>query len=334
MAERSRLAGDGPTLKVGREFDGEGLLEFLAAHLVNLSKARLRQMLASGGVALNARVATGMDRVRAGDVVQLPPDVQLGPPPEQQLSLRVLFEDARHLCVDKPPGHPVLPGRHGEGGEFFTSLLAYLNRDAAPGGPYRRPHLVHRLDRDTSGVLLVAKDVEAGRCLSRQFERGEVRKTYLGVIEGVLPRDELEVDIPVRRMSGSVIKMEAAGRRGKTARTSLALKERFGHFSLLSIQPRTGRQHQIRVHLAAIGYPLAVDALYGRRKVLRGEDFNAIVGHEAARRSAVLLARCPLHAASVRYRHPETGRPMETASSLPLDMKGFLELLREQDPAS
>lgn len=328
------------TLVVPPEQSGTELLEFLSLQLVNTSKTALRRLIASGRIRLNGLAVTGAGAVSAGDRISLPAELEVSPPPEQTLPIDVLYEDGEHLCINKPAGHPVLPGRKGEAAELYRSLIAVVNRDAPPGGPYRRPHLVHRLDRDTSGVLLVAKTVEAGRALSTQFERRQVAKTYLGIIEGVLPRSELNLDIPLKRMPGGVLKMAPVGDggkasargRGKPASTRLKLKERFGHFSLLEIRPLTGRQHQIRVHLAAIGYPLAVDGLYGRRAELTGAEFNAILGQEAARSGALLLTRCPLHAASIRYRHPGSGEPMEHDAPPPDDLRTFLELLRRADP--
>jgi len=320
------------TLTVSPKDSGEELLRFLSVRFVTTSKTALRRLMASGRIRVEGSAAEPSQLLRPGETISVPPDLSFSALPEQTLPINVLHEDEAHLCVDKPAGHPVLPGRRGEGAEFYESLLAMLNREAPQGGPYVRPHLVHRLDRETSGVLLVAKSDRAGRALGRQFERHQVEKEYLGIIEGVLPRPELRLDIPLRRMPGSLLKMEAAPAGGKPASSVVRIKERFGHFALLEIRPLTGRQHQIRVHLAATGHPLAVDHLYGRREELRGAGLNAILGRDVAAARAVLLARCPLHAASIRYRHPGTGEPMEQRSPLPADLAWFVEILREADP--
>jgi 23S rRNA pseudouridine1911/1915/1917 synthase len=317
---------------VPAELSGAGLLEAVAAHLVNESKTRLRRLIGSGLIRLNGSAVTPRTAVRQGDVISLPAGLRAGALPTQVVPIDVLYEDDEMLCVSKPAGYPVLPGRTGEGAEFFRSLVALVNRASPPGGPYVRPHVVHRLDRETSGVLLVAKSVEAGRALSRQFERRLVEKAYVGIVEGVLPRPEVTVDVPLRRKRGSVLQMEPAPRRGKPAVTLLRMRERLGHFCLLDIRPLTGRQHQIRVHLAAIGYPLAVDGLYGRRDRLEGAELNAILRRPAAPPRQVLLGRCPLHAASIRYRHPRNGEEMAHEAPLPAEMEGFLQLLRAADP--
>jgi 23S rRNA pseudouridine1911/1915/1917 synthase len=191
---------------------------------------------------------------------------------------------------------------------------------------------VHRLDADTSGVLLVARDVEASRRLGRQFQARNVRKTYLCIVEGRFPREEAVVDIPLAREGGSSTRMRADDRRGKPAQTRLAVRERFAHFTLLEVTPLTGRQHQIRVHLAATGYPLAVDRLYGRRDRLTGHEYGEITGCPAAV-DAAMLGRAPLHAASIAYQHPCTGRELCQRAPLPRDLEEFLAALRRDDPA-
>ncbi|MHC4479660.1 MAG: RluA family pseudouridine synthase [Planctomycetota bacterium] len=322
------------TLTVPADAAGESLLEFLSLRLLSESKTRLRRAIASGRIRLNGSAVSTGTALKPKDVIALPAGMGPSPPPQQVLPIEVLYEDEDHLCVNKPPGHPVLPTRAGGGHEFHDSLIAYVNRDAPPGGPYRRPHLVHRLDRETSGALLVAKNVEAGRALSKQFQQRKVAKTYLAIIEGVLPRAELDLEIPVAQEAGSVLKMRPDQRRGKPARSRLRVREEFGHFCLLEVRALTGRQHQIRVHLAAIGYPLAVDGLYGRREKLTAAEFNAILGRRAADPGRVLLPRCPLHAIAVGYTHPGSGEPMCHHAPLPEDMDGFLQVLRRVDGAA
>jgi RluA family pseudouridine synthase len=312
---------------------GTGLLEFLSSYLINESKISLRRLVAWGRIKVSGSPGTTGRTVWSGDVVSLPPGLAPSPPPPQTMPISVLHEDADHLCLNKPPGVPVLPGRMGEGAEFYRSLVALLNRDAPAGGPYVRPHIVHRIDRETSGILLVAKTVKAGRALSGLFEHRQVEKLYLGVLEGVLPQPELTLDIPLARMPGSVLRMAPDPKHGKPACTRLLLKERFGHFCLVEARPLTGRQHQIRTHLAAIGYPLAVDDLYGRRAELAGADYNSIVGRAAVRPQERLLSRLSLHAAGISYRHPVSGDAISHAAPLPHDLAAFLDLLRRTDKA-
>jgi len=323
----------GVTLSVPQSADGAKLLEFLGSHLINESKTTLRGLIGSGRILLRGRPAPTNEAIRAGDAIILPPGLNWGPPPEQTVPIEVLYEDADHLCVNKAPGYPVLPGRKGEGAGFFRSLVAVLNRQAPPGGPYARPHVVHRLDRETSGVLLVASHVAAGRALSLQFQRRQVEKTYLCIAEGVLPRREVELDIPLHPMPGSILQMAPAAKGGISAVTQVFMEEEFGHFCLLRLRPLTGRQHQIRVHLAAAGYPPLVDGLYGRREMLTGAELNRILrAPDAAPAEAILLSRCPLHAAALRYRPPSADQQRTQECPLPRDMADLLALLRRVDP--
>jgi len=319
-------------LEVKREEAGQALLEFLSTRLINESKTYLRRAVAEGRIRLNGAPTAQSVPVQPGDVLSLPEGLEPSPPPEPTLGLHVIAEDDHHLCIDKPTGRPVLPGRHGEGAEFYESLVGYLNRHAPAGGPYVRPHVVHRLDRQTSGVLLVAKSTQAARNLSLQFQHGEVEKTYFAVCEGRFPCEQMRLEIPIERMPGSVVQMRAARKGGKRAVTRVQVAERFGHFTLLRLRPATGRQHQIRVHLAAAGYPAAVDSLYGRRSQLTGQELSDLVGPAVADLGRVYLNRCPLHAQSISYRHPETDRPMEQSAPLPDDLEALLDLLRRQDP--
>ena len=318
-------------IRIRGEDVGRDILNLLSPRLINESKTRLRRLVASGRIRINGNVVSTSARVSEGDCVSLPADIDAGPPPSVSLLLDVLYEDGEHLAINKPPGRPVLTRGSGEDSCLYEALVALLNRDAPAGGPYVRPHLVHRLDRDTSGVLLVAKNERAGRALSLQFQSRLVRKTYLAVVEGVLPRSELTVEIPLRRSASRIPAVTAGGKSGKHAVTQVALRKAFGHFSLLEIRARTGRQHQVRVHLAAVGYPLAVDSTYGRRDRLTGAEFNEIVRTRKVRPDSVLLDRCPLHAQAIAYRHPASGCPMEISVPMPPDMEEFLSLLEKID---
>ncbi|MHC4592813.1 MAG: pseudouridine synthase [Planctomycetota bacterium] len=155
-----------PRLVVPAGQSSSKVLEFVSSCLVNESKAALRRLIASGAIKVNGSAVSTATTLRVGDVVSLPQGLNVSPPPAQSMAIEVLYEDDAHLCVNKPSGWPVLPTRAGGADGFYRSVIGLLNRDAPPGGPYRRPHFVHRLDRDTSGVLLVAKTVDAGRALS------------------------------------------------------------------------------------------------------------------------------------------------------------------------
>jgi tRNA pseudouridine32 synthase / 23S rRNA pseudouridine746 synthase len=224
---------------------------------------------------------------------------------------RLLYEDPALLAIDKPPGRLVIPGR--VGGELsLREQLARLH------GPL---WVVHRLDRGTSGVLLFARTAEAHRDLNMQFERGEPRKTYLALVSG-RPPDRFECDAgiaPARK--GRMKPVPAGDPRGKPSRTAFRVLERFepaagtGPLALVEATPETGRTHQIRIHLLATGFPLAIDPDYGETEPLRGAN------------GEVLLARTPLHAATLALRHP-AGQPLILEAPLARDLGAALEALR------
>ncbi len=227
--------------------------------------------------------------------------------------IAVLLSDDHLLAVDKPAGRIVIPGR----GPGEQSLREELE------GVHGRLWVVHRLDRGTSGVLLFARTAEAHRTLNLAFDHGEPAKRYLALVRGT-PPPERRVDLaiaPARR--GRMRPARPGEARGKRAATRLRLLEAFpprawagGALALVEAVPETGRTHQIRVHLAAEGLPLAVDPDYGDEAPLRGAD------------GAVLLARTPLHAARLEIRHPADGRPVAIEAPLPADMAAALEALR------
>jgi 23S rRNA pseudouridine1911/1915/1917 synthase len=311
--------------------DGRALLELLSRYLINESKTRMRRLIGDGRIRLNGSAGSTMRRVQPGDEVSFPAELDTSGPPPQQMPLDIVHEGPDHLCVNKPPGVSVLPERGGQGAEFFESLMAYLNRDAPEGGPYERPHVVHRLDKDTSGVLLVARNVGASRHLSEQFQEREVTKNYLALVEGPFPRQELDIDIPLAREKGSVVRMRTVERRGKSAETHVEVASRFGHFTLLRVAPHTGRQHQIRVHLAAVGYPLAIDHLYGLRSEMTARELADILGRPIQGARGVLLDRLPLHAESIQYTDPSTGREATCSAPVPDDLDRLVALLCDLD---
>ncbi|WP_242393400.1 RluA family pseudouridine synthase [Anaeromyxobacter oryzisoli] len=229
------------------------------------------------------------------------------------MTIPVLLEDAHLLVVDKPAGRLVIPGR--QGGE--TSLREEL--EAAHG----RLWVVHRLDRGTSGVVVFARTAEAHRTLNLAFDRGEPRKRYLALVRGT-PAAERRIDVPIApARRGRMRPARPGDPKGKPSATVVRLLEAFpvrpwagGPLALVEALPETGRTHQIRVHLADAGLPLAVDPDYGEAEPLRGPD------------AAILLERTPLHAARLELRHPASGAPLAIEAPLPADLAAALAALR------
>jgi 23S rRNA pseudouridine1911/1915/1917 synthase len=290
---------------------GTRLDSFVAASDVGLSRSQVRHLIDDGRVTIAGRVRKAGQLVRAGDEVQVdvPPVSPTSAEPEA-LPLTVLYEDETLVVINKAPGmvvHPA-PGRwHG------TLVNALLHRwGPMPGHDASRPGIVHRLDRDTSGVMVIARTASALEHLGRQFAARTVSKRYVAVVRGVMRQEVLRIDAPIGRHAVERKKMSTRARRARTAVTRVRVLERFGGATLVEAAPETGRTHQIRVHLAARGHPIIGDAVYGNPRP-----------HESS-----WIGRQALHAAALGIVHPERGAPMTFQAELWPDMIALLTTLR------
>ncbi len=310
------------TFLVGAPEAGGRLDLVLRAHFPWKSRTRFQRMLDRGEVTVNGRTAKASQRLRRGDevAVRVPPD-PAAPAREDGDDLVVLHEDDDLVAVDKPSGltaHPVGRIRHGT---LINKLHARYRR-ASPEHDVV-PRLGHRLDKDTSGVLLCVKHRAADAALTEAFTRRRVRKTYLALVAGVPGPAEGLVDAPLARdPAGEVLLSMAVTSGGLPSRTRWRVREAFRAHALLEVEPETGRTHQIRVHLAHVGLPIVCDHLYGDLRPLWVPPAPEPV-----------LARLALHAHRLRLDHPVTGVPLDLVSPLPPDLAGALEALRRQPPA-
>jgi 23S rRNA pseudouridine1911/1915/1917 synthase len=231
----------------------------------------------------------------------------------------ILIDDPAFLAVNKPADVLTIPGR--QGGESICDLLT---RAGVPG----ELRLVHRLDRGTSGVLLLARDLEAQRALSEQFLHRRVEKTYLALVRGVPEGDEGLIEAPLTRDPNAPTRMVVHAKRGKHSQTRWQVLERFFGIALVRCHPLTGRQHQIRVHLAHVGMPLLVDGLYGQSDTFFLSSVKPGYKH-GADEERPLIARLTLHAESVSFAHPRTSEPVRIEAPLPKDFRATLAQLRK-----
>jgi len=291
------------------EEGNERLDRFVAACLSDLSRAQLQRLIKSGDVTVNGRPSKPAYRVVPGDQVRvvLPEEPETAVTPEA-ISLDVIYEDEHLLAVNKPAGMVVHPAYGHTSGTLVNALLAHCPQVADVGG-IERGGVVHRLDKDTSGLIIVAKDEATRAALQRQFKHRQVTKTYMALVEGHVEPREGVIDAPVGRDKQQRKKM-AVVRNGREASTTYRAVEYFRDHTLLEVHPRTGRTHQVRVHLAWLGYPVVGDTVYGRRRqrLLRGRHF--------------------LHAARLRFTHPATGEEMALEVPMPPKLKAVLKQLR------
>ena len=288
------------------ESSGERLDRFVATHSPELSRSFIQKLIAGGWVTVNSQQAKPALKLKTGDCIAItePPPTPSPLTPEN-IPLDILYEDADIIVVNKPPGmttHPA-PGNHS--GTLVNALLGILPGLTEGSGP-ERPGIVHRLDKDTSGLIVVAKNRRALEDLSDQFKARLVHKEYLALTQGHVHPEKGIIDAPVGR-DDTHRKRMAITSSGRPAQTTYQVKRYLGEYSLLTIKPETGRTHQIRVHLAGIGYPVVGDVTYGRRSELVTRQF--------------------LHAYRLTLSLPATGERVSFTAPIPIDLKDALERL-------
>ncbi|HEY6290915.1 MAG TPA: RluA family pseudouridine synthase [Terriglobia bacterium] len=298
---------------VSAEDGGARLDVFLARRMPDWSRNQVQRQIRCGLVTVGARTAyKAGEEIAAGDRVAIRASRhELRATPEE-LPLDIVYEDDDLVVVNKPAGMVVHVGAGVRSGTLVNALLHHIGTLARAGGDLR-PGIVHRLDRMTSGLVIVAKSDQAHRNLSDQFKSREVRKTYLALVHGRVGPERGGIGAPVGRDPRRRIRMRTSGLAARAAQTEYAVLRRFPHFTLLEVHPLTGRTHQIRVHLASIGHPVAGDTLYG------APSKHRIGSHEEK-----TLDRNFLHAAAIRFRHPSSGEELAFEVPLPSELERFL----------
>lgn len=312
-------------LSVPTDADGKRLDVFLAEQYPHHSRMNLRRAIHAGGVQVDGRIVRSAFRLRPGQAisVRLPELPQDGPIPEE-IPLDILFEDEHFAAINKPPAMVVHPGRGHWKGTLTAALAHHFQQLSSAAGP-ARPGVVHRLDRDTTGVIVVAKTNRAHFALSQQFEDRVTEKEYLTIVVGVPDRDRdvIEEPIGVHPYQREKMAIRANHPTSKPARTFYEVSERFRGFALVRVLPKTGRTHQIRVHMAHVGCPVLCDKHYGGRSQLTRGELNRDPDD-----AHVLLSRHALHAHRLKVFHPVSGEPLEFHAPLPDDMQTVLDALR------
>jgi 23S rRNA pseudouridine1911/1915/1917 synthase len=301
---------------------GERLDRWLARRLPGHSRARLQAWITAGQVRVEGGPARPAARLREGQRIMIQiPAPEPAEPLAEDLEMTIVYEDGHLLVVDKPAGMAVHPGAGRASGTLVNALLHHV-RDLSGVGGVLRPGIVHRLDRGTSGLLVVAKDDETHRGLARQFAGRTVEKEYRAIVLGVPVRRAGEVVAPIGRDPVHRKKMSVRSRRGRPARTAYRVLAAYDGACLVGLKIATGRTHQIRVHLASLGHPVVGDVVYGGRRQPASRD-------PAVREALRSFPRPALHAGRLTFDHPVTGKRMELESPLPPDLRALLELLHE-----
>jgi 23S rRNA pseudouridine1911/1915/1917 synthase len=312
------------------EANGQRLDLFLAQQLGEVSRSRVQLLLQQGGVLIDGKLAKASRKLRTGESISILGEPQ--PPPlramAEAIPLEIVYEDADLAVVNKPAGMMVHAGSGAtedarNRGTLVNALLHYLNELSSAGGPLR-PGIVHRLDKQTSGLIVVAKNDGTHARLSSMFSRRQVRKLYLALVQGDLPQERGTVNAPISRdvVRRTRMTTRREGGRGAVSHGEVLRRIRgpYGSFTLVSVRIETGRTHQIRVHMASLGHPVVGDTLYGAASAVA-----PLAGTGGLPR--LVLPRNFLHAAELEFAHPGSGERLTLVSNLPADLKDFMSQL-------
>lgn len=283
-------------------------LDKALADLTELSRSQASEQIKAGLVLVNGRAQKAKYAVKAGDIVtyELPQEEILDCPP-QDLPLDIIYEDADVAVVNKPQGMVVHPSAGHPSGTLVNALLFHI-KDLSTINGVVRPGIVHRIDKDTSGLLMIAKNDRAHQFLADELKEKKSLRQYMAIVHGNLPNDRGVIEAPIGR-SDKDRKKQAVTAKGKPALTHFQVVERLGDYTLVKLTLETGRTHQIRVHMAYIGHPLAGDPLYAPKKTLKGQGQF-------------------LHAETLAFTHPVTGQLMRFSAEVPAIFQETLEQLR------
>lgn len=309
--------------------ENERLDAFLVRHFGGFSRVKLQRAIKSSHVLLDGQKAKSSTRIRSGQEIRFlpPPSEPEGSIPED-IPLAILYEDDSLVAINKPAGMVVHPAKGHWSGTLTAALAFHFENLSGVGGP-TRPGIVHRLDRDTSGVILVAKTDQAHVALASQFEHRLVEKQYFSIVSPAPDRDRDLIDKPIgdhpyQREKKAIREGHSSSR---DASSFYEVIERFQGFAVVQVKPKTGRTHQIRVHLAHIGTGVLCDRLYSGRSQLVLKDLTRREGDDL-----LLLDRQALHAERIKFAHPLTHQPIEIVADFPADISRTLEAIREHRP--
>lgn len=319
------------TLIVESYLSGCRVDTFLAKHFRSYTPWRMHRMVRAGQATVQGVVAVPDRRVFTDETVTIrllePPDHLM---PAEEISFGIVFEDRWLLIVNKPAGLIVHPTGQNPSGTLTNAVQYYLDqRTSFPGES--KPGVVHRLDRDTSGVVALAKDHLSHRLLSMQFQRERIAKSYMALVEGVLKSDSGSIDLPIGRArsgASALMSCQADAIDAKPSKTNFEVIERFTRHTLVKAKPRTGRLHQIRVHFATIGYPVVGDDFYGMRGELKPDRERPKNGGPDIAPISPFISRQALHAAELSFAHPMTSEWHTFSAPLPEDLEFAIEQVR------
>jgi 23S rRNA pseudouridine1911/1915/1917 synthase len=322
--EKFESANAAEHMHVGHSIRERRLDKYIHGRFSNLSRSFIQNAIKQGAVKVNGKIAKQSQKLSPGDIIDFtppePPSKEIAP---EDIPLNIIYEDEELIVLNKQPDMIVHPARGNTHGTLVNALVFHSDELSTGLGEFR-PGIVHRLDRNTTGVMVVTKNDSAQWKIAKQFENRQVNKTYLAIVHGTpeLTADRIKVPLGIhpRVREKYAVRPDS----GKEAITFYEVLEPFRGFSLLKLTPKTGRTHQIRVHLSYIKHPIIADDMYGGKLVYRWQ----LADTEPAVQEPI-INRVALHAFSLEFRHPATEKTVEFEAPLPQDMQNLLNALRE-----
>lgn len=297
-------------IKVKKEEAGKRLDSYIASKKEDITRTAAQRMIEEGNILVNNKNQKVSYKVFEDDLIQIKPEevkeIEIKP---QEIPIEIIYEDKDIIVVNKPKGMVVHPANGNPDGTLVNAIMAICKDSLSGIGGELRPGIVHRLDKDTSGLLIIAKNDKAHVNMSEQIKNHQVKKTYIALVRGVVKENEATINMPIGRSTSDRKKM-AVNKNGKEAITHIKVLKRYDKYTLLEVNIETGRTHQIRVHLSYIGYPIIGDYTYSN-----GKNEFGVVG------------QC-LHAKRLEFKHPITNKEMKLEASLP---EYFEEIINELD---
>ena len=297
-------------IEVKKEEIGKRLDSYIASKKEEITRTTAQRLIEEGNVLVNNKKQKVSYKVIEGDLIQIKPEeikeIEIKP---QEIPIEIIYEDKDIIVVNKPKGMVVHPANGNPDGTLVNAIMAICKNSLSGIGGELRPGIVHRLDKDTSGLLIIAKNDKAHVNMSEQIKNHEVKKTYIALVRGVIKENEATINMPIGRSTSDRKKM-AVNKNGKEAITHIKVLKRYDKYTLLEVNIETGRTHQIRVHLSYIGYPIIGDYTYSN-----GKNEFGVVG------------QC-LHAKKLEFKHPITNKEMKLEAPLP---EYFEKIINELD---
>ncbi len=309
------------TLTIDRSYPNERLDAFLRRHFPALSRGAVQRLIEQGHITVNAKPTKATHTPRAGEIVRIEfPEAKPAEAQPEDIPLDIIYEDESLLVLNKPAGIVVHPAAGNEEHTLVNALLHHCEGELSGIGGIARPGIVHRLDKETSGCLVVAKNDETHVALSTQFAGRSVEKIYVAIVCGVIPRDEGNIRAAIARHPTHRKRMTVCDDEdGRPAHTGYRVIERLNGATLVEAELHTGRTHQIRVHFQHLGFPVAGDATYGQRQT-----------RKLAEQTRYEAPRVLLHAHKLAFTHPRSGKKVSFTAPIPADMEDALKFLRSE----